>query len=360
MIGRTARPHGLTLIELLVVIAVIAILAALLIPAVQAARRSAQCLGCLNNLKQIGLALNGYHSAANCLPPGRFRTYDRRYQGDNPPCSTILVEKSFLLQILPYMEQAALYNAINSDLVIMGRDNSTVWGVPVAAYACPSDPDAASPRLLDRAAMKNYSIPDIPDQPCLMSYTSYSGCFGSLNTLALPQEKYGCVVSGAMIAQNNGSFNDRAPVTFGSISDGLSQTILVGEKALGTLRVLDAGYPGTTEFDRHGWVVTGNMGDTLFTGMYPPNSYRTGGSGGDIVSGASSYHPGGVNVLMGDGSARFVAETVQSWPLGPNRDRPAGASFPASLGSWQNVPSPGVWQALCTRGGGEPIPSNEF
>ncbi len=360
MMTQLARRRGLTLIELLTVIGVIAILAALLTPAVQAARRSAQSLGCLNNLKQIGLALHSYHAIANCLPPGRFRTYDRRYQGDNPPCSTIMVEKSFLLQILPYMEQQALYNAINHDLAISGLENSTIWAVPVAAYACPSDPDAAGTRSFDETAMKNYSFPVIIDQPVRMSYTSYSGCFGSLDTLALPQERYGCKVSAAMIAQNNGCFHDRAPMTFGSITDGLAQTILVGEKALGTLRVLDAGYPGTTEFDRYGWATVGNMGDTLFTGMYPPNGYKTGSTGKDIGLGASSYHPGGVNVLMGDGSARFIGEAIQSWPLSSDRSGPAGATYSTALGSWQNVPGPGVWQALCARAGGESIPSGEF
>ena len=360
MIGPTQHRRGLTLIELLVVITIIAILAALLIPAVLAARRSAQALGCLNNLKQIGLALNSYHSVAGCLPPGRFRTYDRRYQGDNPPCSTILVDKSAFLMILPQLEQAALYNAINNDLTIMGRANSTVWAVPVTVLACPSDPDAASPRLLDQTAMRDYSIPDIPDQPCLMSYTSYAGCFGSLKTLAQPQERYGCQVSAAMLAQNDGCFNDRAPIRFGSITDGLGQTILVGEKALGTLRVLDEGRLRATEFNRHGWVITGNMGDTLCTGMYPPNRFKTGGTGRALSDGMSSYHPGGVNVLFADGSARLVTETVQSWPLAANGGGPAGAVYSSALGAWQNLPALGVWQALCSRAGGEVVAAESY
>jgi len=208
--------------------------------------------------------------------------------------------------------------------------------------------------------MKNYSFPVIIDQPVRMSYTSYSGCFGSLDTLALPQERYNCMVSGAMITQNNGCFNDRSPVTFASIADGLSNTIVVAEKALGTLRVLDAGYPGTTEFDRYGWVTLGNIGATLFTGMYPPNGYKTGSTAKDIGLGASSYHPGGVNVLFGDGSARLVKETIQSWPLSPDRGGPAGSSYSGTLGSWQNVPGAGVWQALCTRSGGEMTTPDEY
>ncbi len=352
------RRRGLTLIELLVVVAIVGILATLLLAAVQGARQSARNLRCRDNLKQIGLALSGYVSTMNCLPPGRMRTYDPRYTSLNPPCSSH-IDKSFLLHILPFIEQAALYNAINHDLTILGEENTTIWSVSVAAYACPSDGDASPARELSVGTLKSYGMPVLPDGPRRMAYTSYSGCFGSLNTLALPQEKYHCMVSGEMTAQNNGCLNDRSPVTLASISDGLSQTIVVSEKANGAFRALDRGDPGTVEFDRHGWLITGNFGDTLFTGLYPPNSYKSGGIWDDIISSASSYHPGGINVLMGDGSVRFVKETIQSWPLGPDKNRPVGATFSAR-GHWENLPAPGVWQALCTRSGGEIVASDEF
>ena len=206
---------------------------------------------------------------------------------------------------------------------------------------------------------KYYKVPDDPDGPRHMAYTSYSGCFGSLDTLALSQGRYNCVVAPEMIAQNNGCFNDIQPISLGSISDGLSQTVVVAEKAVGSFRILDQGQPGTLEFDRRGWLITGNMGDTLFTGLYPPNAYKAGGAGAEVFSSASSYHPGGINVLMGDGSVRFVKETIQSWPLNPGRNGPAGATF-RKHGYWENLPKPGVWQALCTRAGGEVINTDDL
>jgi type II secretory pathway pseudopilin PulG len=349
----------MTLVELLAVIGVVLILTALIIPAVQAARESARRSRCLNNLKQIGLALQVYHTDVNSLPPGRVKTYDRRYSGPNPPCTSTIVDKSFLLHLLPYLEQAPLFNAINHDLTILGLENSTIWGVSVEVFACPSDPGAGRPRVLDPAALSSYGIPVPPTGPCSMTFTSYAGCFGSLNTFALPTERRHCVVAPEKIAQNNGCFNDRSPLTLASATDGLSCTILVSEKVTDSYRVLDRADSSAVEFNRHGWYVTGNMGDTLYTGLYPPNSFKKGGEWDAIFSSASSYHAGGIHALMGDGSVHFVKDTIQSWPFDFSANSPAGASHDPG-GWWVDLPVPGVWQALSTRSGGETIPAEGF
>jgi prepilin-type processing-associated H-X9-DG protein len=131
------------------------------------------------------------------------------------------------------------------------------------------------------------------------------------------------------------------------------------EKATSALQGLN---PLNAEYaDRHGWWVTGNWGDTLVTAMYPPNAYRKVAASAMAAwsNSASSMHPGGLNVLMGDGSVRFVSDTVQSWPLKPLTGDPAGA-YQSGQGAWVNLPPSGVWQALSTRASDEIVAGGDY
>jgi prepilin-type processing-associated H-X9-DG protein len=347
--------RGFTLIELLVLIATAGILLVLILPAVQMARESARRTECLNHLRQIGLGLHQYHDAVGCLPQGRFKLYDPRFAGDNPPCTSRFFEKSYLLQLLPYIERADLYSAVNQCITILGPEHTTVDGTVISTYACPSDPGAGWARQLTPFQIQNYTIPDKSGGPWRMAFTSYPACFGSLKTSALPTTENQCVVAAQKITENNGAFNDVWPYRFASFTDGLSNTIVVGEKATELSRVLDANEPVPSSFNRWGWWITGNLGDTLYSGLYPPNlARRPGLSLTAIIYSASSEHPGGLNVAMGDGSARFVKETVNSWAYDAALDGPAGGVRDPG-GWWASLPPPGVWQALSTRAGGEPI-----
>lgn len=354
-----AHLRGFTLIELLVVMVIIAILTGLLIPAVQSARESSRRALCSNNLRQIGVALHSYHDTSNSLPPGRMKTYDPRYSGPNPPCTSFMVDKSFEIFILPYIEQGGLYNAINQNLTILGAENQTVHTVSVAAFACPSDPASGTPRNLPAGSLTQYGDPDPPGGFHRMVFTSYAGCTGSFEVLALPLPGNGCKISPSAASQNNGCFNDLSPVSYAAISDGTSQTILVAERSTTVLGALDTFQPDTSA--KSGWYITGNWGDTLITTFYPPNAHKSvsAASPGVWANAATSQHSGGVNVLMGDSSARFIKETVQSWAVDPASGIPWGASK-ASGGWWVNVPTAGVWQSLSTRNGGEAIDANAY
>ena len=343
---------GFTLIEVVVVVGVIALLIAIVLPAVQSAREAARRAQCASNLKQIGLGLAQYEGVAGCLPPGRIKTFDPRYAGTNPPCTSTLIDKSYEVGILPFGEQAALYNAINQSLAVVGGENSTTHAAVVAAYACPSDDGAGSPRDLPANALGRYGLVDPPGGRQRMAGTSYAACTGSVEVIALPLVSNRCRPDPLAQRQNDGCFHDLAPVTLAAITDGLSQTLFVLERATGPLRGVDAFRPD--EFARHGWWITGNWGDTLATAFYPPNAFRRVSLAAPAAQfgAGSSLHPGGLNALLGDGSVRFIRESIESWPFSPITGNPAGATQ-AGLGPWANLPRPGVWQALATRAGGE-------
>jgi prepilin-type N-terminal cleavage/methylation domain-containing protein/prepilin-type processing-associated H-X9-DG protein len=353
---RTGRPVrapvlrgcGFGLIETLVTIAILCVLIALLLPAIQSARESARRAYCGNNLKQLGLALHCYHDSFGSLPPGRIKSYDPRYTGPNPPCTSTIVDKSLEVFALAFLEQTTVYNAINQSLAIIGGENSTIHSIAIASFACPSDPMSGVPSTLRPGALARYGVPS----PAWMVCTSYGGMIGSLPVLAQPAPANNCAVPARLIAQCNGVFNDLSPIGLASVTDGLSNTIFVAERATTVLQELNWLYP---EFAaQHGWYITGNWGDTLVTTLYPPNAWDRVAVGAMTAwtNSASSMHPQGLNVLMGDGSVRFIKDSIQSWPFDPTSGNPAGASRDR-LGAWVNLPPAGVWQALSTRSGGE-------
>ena len=350
--------EGFTLVEVLVVLAIIGILAGLLLPAVQAAREAARRAQCSNNLKQVGLALLSYEGSNNSLPPGRMMTYDPRYAGSSPPCTSLLVEKSLFLHILAQMDQGPLYDAINHNLAIFGFENRTVRLASVASLACPTDPAAGRVRDGDTRLLYSFGLA-VPGEPYPVFFGSYAGMYGSYFLNATPRIANGCRVPSAVLAQVDGSFHDVSPIRLAAITDGLSQTVFVAERALSPLREMEDDRGPT--FGRYGWLISGNWGDSLVSAFYPPNLYRKVAPKGDVHQyfGASSLHPGGLNALMGDGSVRFVTETVSSWPFDPATGRPRGIREEAS-GAWSNAPAGGIWQAMATRSGGEAIASDSY
>lgn len=347
------RPTGFTLIELLVVIGVIGLLVALTLPAVQSAREASRRAACANNLRQIGLALHGYEAVAGCLPPGRMMTYDRRFAGPNPPCTSPMVEKSLFMHILPQLDQMALYQAINSDLTIFGHENRTVRLTNLAILACPSDPAAGRVRPGWSLELISFGLTSVQD-PYRVAYGSYAGMYGSFYVDAIPRPGTNCRVSAAVLAQVNGAFNDTSPIRLSSFSDGLGSTILVTERALGPLA--ESGDADSSYFERYGWIISGNWGDTLVTAFFPPNLFRKVNDPTDRSPffSASSLHPGGFHALMGDGSVRFLKDTISSWSYDGAKGGPPGITTGPN-GAWANVPRAGVWQSLSTRNGGEII-----
>ncbi len=196
-------------------------------------------------------------------------------------------------------------------------------------------------------------------RPLQMVLTSYSGCFGTFEVDAILRPRFRCRVPAPSIAQTNGSFNDVSPIRLAHVTDRLANTFFFTEKATATFGRLAAIDPALAA--KSGWWPSGNWGDTLMTTFFPPNMpFKVAmGAGVAHTEAASSMHPGGLHVLMGDGSAHFLSDTIQTCPFDRLTGRPMGV-VRSSEGWWINAPEPGVWQKLASRAGGEVVTTDAW
>jgi prepilin-type N-terminal cleavage/methylation domain-containing protein/prepilin-type processing-associated H-X9-DG protein len=317
------RRSGFTLIELLVVIAVISVLIALLLPAVQSAREAARRIQCTNNLKQIGLALHNYADANNVLPAAEMQFLGMA-NGSN---------YSALSQILPYLEQSSLFNSINFSLYDVDPSNSTAMVTSVNGFICPSDTYNPTPLY---GAQTNYMAD-------MGSGIVWQNTAPPNTTLPAP----------------NGVFYGNSATRFADVIDGLSNTGFYSERIVGDATTgivspiadvfFDPGAPLTPD-DALAQCQALNIynpanqipmimgvpwidGQHIFLHVSTPD---TRSCGFFIVNRAvmppSSKHPGGVNFLAGDGSVKFIKDSINLQ----------------------------VWRALGTRNGGEVISADSY
>lgn len=272
-------PRAFTLIELLVVIAIIAILIALLLPAVQQAREAARRTQCKNNLMQIGLAIHNYEMAHQVLPPGTINATGPIKNDD-----TTGYHMSWLVQVIPYMDEPVLYQHIDFNKNVYANVQEDAREYLVSSLYCPSN---GSPQ----------DIPS-PDPSVVVGQiatTSYAGCHNGTES--------------PIDTDNDGVFFLNSSIRFNEIRDGSSNTIFVGEKF-----VLSGEYgwmSGTRSTLRN--TDTINFGSqTPFGG---PNPVAV--AEGDLVKTGSfgSSHTGGAQFLLGDGSVRFISENIDTQTL---------------------------------------------
>lgn len=345
-IRRKQSHRGFTLIECLVVLAIIGLLVALLLPAVQSARESARRIQCSNNLRQIGLALHGYHNATDSLPMGITISFDSAFTNPAyPPCDSHLYNESLLVACLPHLEQNPLYNSLNHLLYVLGPANTSATSRVIATFTCPDDTDnsVAFPLYINDTLSLGYN----PSSPPVFGRTSYAGFEGTLVDFAVPTGP-SCTLAPGSARYANGAFGAPYPLSFASFTDGLSNTMTITEKSLTNLRRYIP-YAPQLYYSDNLWFQA-IVQQTLVTAFNPPNFYRNAGTQITPVDwSSSSLHPGGLNVLMADGSVRFVKDTVDSWPT----------NLPIA-GYKLGNPPPGVWQKLATRNGGELVAADSY
>jgi prepilin-type N-terminal cleavage/methylation domain-containing protein len=302
-----------TLVELLVVIAIIGILVALLLPAVQAAREAGRRSSCSNNLKQLGIGTHNYHDVLKVLPPGQLNLLG---SGSTP---NGFVRQCWMQQLLPYIEQKPLYDVIqagqaaNYTCHINGVQNR------IDTLSCPSDGKAGK----NITAGSTSSTPN-PAQGFHGNYVACatSGLFGDTG-----QGNIGTVMTGMFYCYSRTKLS--------SCVDGTSNTLFFSEIVL----VEDTGAHDLRGRYHNTW-----EGNTLFSCAYTPNttvgdrsSYciaapqapcQTLGTTG-LVQSARSYHPGGVQVGLGDGSVRFISNTITPvvWQAAATREMKEVFSF---------------------------------
>ena len=329
---------GFTLIEVLVVMAIIGVLVALLLPAIQAAREAARRAGCVNNLKQIGLASLNYESTNGVLPPGEFATLRDDRVGQ-------ISGLSVFVRILPFAEQAALFNSANFSVQAITSANGTLGAIGLSFLWCPSDPYVAE---------SAYGV--IVGVGVFQHHTSYGGCQGTWGHEILTTDANYAV----QVANMNGVIFSGAAVRLAEVTDGTANTVLFAETAYG--KTTSEGGRTSTR-----WWHVGYPADTFIETRYPINgAFKGVPFVNPIIENwfmmAGSFHPGGANVGFCDGSVRFLKDSIQSIPFDPLTGQVPSillnqGTFVYSLATGAQ---PGVWQKLSTRGQGEVISAEAF
>lgn len=322
----STRRQGFTLIELLVVIAIIAILIAILLPAVQAAREAARRSTCNNNCKQIGLALHNYHDAHKKFPPGYVP-----FVGSSGDPET-QVGWGWQAKLLPFVEFADMYDELKpyfNNTTLSGTAASiSLLEIEIPAFRCPSDDRmeglATWDQLSDGGTEQFSSFPDctLGGTPgvdcCPMPQTSGDACSMGNNIVssgvpfASKSSYVGMFGSNALGGAPNGTFYANSGVGMRQIKDGLSYTMVAGERAQAVSEVTWAGVHynegggGTWQSGGPSGTVTYNADETLVLGS-ARNSIPASAEKALSSQDFASAHRGGTHMIFGDGHVKFVS-----------------------------------------------------
>jgi prepilin-type N-terminal cleavage/methylation domain-containing protein len=316
-LGSSRKVRGFTLIELLVVIAIIAILVALLLPAVQQAREAARRTQCKNNLKQIGLALHNYEGTYGMFPPSRINL------------SGPVFQVTWNTMLLPYIEQGNMYSQYNFNTNWFNPVNDAITTTQLAAFVCPSTPGSRPlPTSALYSALSGGTRTDTP----LWGYNDYGSVNAVRNAFIVMAGLPSIGTKDAMGAMGRGPGGTKIR----DITDGTSNTMLIAEDA-GRPRQYIGRQGGTnprvgniafgTQFTADGWTWADiNNGFSVDGSNSAGLQNDTSGSGNTTIVGRCvmnctndsemfSFHTGGIQTVLADGSVRFLSENMSSVTL---------------------------------------------
>ncbi|GHT36565.1 general secretion pathway protein GspG [Planctomycetales bacterium] len=402
---KTNTKQAFTLVELLVVIAIIGVLIALLLPAVQAAREAARRMQCTNNLKQLTLACHNFHDINNCLPAA---AWSKKFMGDlnekdglvstdtgtsinGVKVGEIRRNVSFIVHLLPFMEQQAVYDGVMQDLTT-GLINDETETPPTYKMRGPTVGEYTGDDTIKRLTAWSAKIdmlicPSSRNKTIAANYpglTSYHCNRGDLWVFWDWTRSF----RGPFV-MNVGNGTSAARVNdFASIEDGLSNTIFLSEMCIGDNKTSNlirggAGKPAgsgdnnamspvsacmqirgtggeftsdpyTADIGRY-WGSVNNNRATLFFTILPPNSPTCGdftNGNAKLLMTANSYHSGGVNATFGDGAVKFISDTIDSKNHEYSITGGVGG-FPTDRCTYTGPAIYGVWSELGSRAGGE-------
>jgi prepilin-type N-terminal cleavage/methylation domain-containing protein/prepilin-type processing-associated H-X9-DG protein len=298
------RPRmGFTLIELLVVIAIIAILIALLVPAVQKVREAAARAQCQNNLKQMSLAVHGFHDTYKIMPPTRCAS--EGFPRLNVPKGAY---QAFAIWLMPFIEQNNVWKIYDTKLHFAHANNNAAVRSYIPIFTCPSSPEDGRRTVtvphgsftVTGATVSDYSVMRNVD----LGLVSFSN--------PPPVDPYTAATQWGPFSYSTGS--TYRVQSFASILDGTSNTIAYCEDAA---RLRDFVYvkggvkkPSSTKLEGSAWC--DERSEFGFQGVTPPNDNRPGLT---PVNGSNNgepygFHSGGINVSLCDGSVRFISESI--------------------------------------------------
>lgn len=296
---------GFTLIELLVVIAIIAVLIALLLPAVQQAREAARRTQCKNNLKQIGLALHGYHETHNRLPISQAMAQNTSAQN--------FLQRTWARSILPFIDQSNIYTRWDWTRGHASGTNRALTATAISIFKCPSSPASQIITVTGSGADVDH-----PDGPTFQA--GINEYFGNSVNWDFPGRPAGA--NDAEVAQIQGMIPYHTEgIKFSEVTDGLTNTVMIGEVAGGEKRYFGQYQTTGLQHSTQGSWATRNR-----TGIGPYDATGMVYLGGNRVMNAANYnganyysfHVGIVHFLLGDGSTRSISENIDidvAWKL---------------------------------------------